>query len=161
MTGHRGWEVAGEEDVLQRVTYYNLAGALWDRLPGIHMLDLGLDLEFAHSRRYFIWDQADQSLLSGRGSALDLLHNVESLDVTKRPEWCGMIGDQVSIETREAQSVATLSVGGDIRAWIAAAWYDPENGILVPRSDSVAVVFDPALASALGLESAASREHGL
>lgn len=142
--------------------YFNLADAYWDRTPGMHRLDFGLDLEFGDVVVGVTWGVPGHNLDIGlRSLAAGLLDPV-TLDATSLAPWRDVVGREVGdfIEGapnfewgdggRPCRWSAAIEFRGASTVWFAAVNYEPDD-YLVPCGDELVVTADAQVAARLGL----------
>lgn len=137
---------------LRGVRYYTLQDAAWDRHPGLHDLDFGLELDFEGEVCGFTWAQGDLTLRVSPGSMRDLLPFADSIDASLIAPWAALIGSQLRAAVRDGPCRLRLlpETGGPIS--VVTGNHLDELAELLVCGDSLLVVFDAELARAFGLQ---------
>jgi len=135
---------------LRRVTYHNLPNMWWARVPGLHVIDYGLDLDLDGETWGIDWLEPQGALHVARHSVLDHLRSgLESVDVTSVHPWSDAAGDVITAVDTSGPSLIRVSWQRAAPIVLVAGNYiDPIEQILV-NGDSLIVLVDPSFTERL------------
>lgn len=136
---------------VERVVYFTLPNAAWDRQPGLHDLDFGLDVTLGDGVVGIVWHQRSERLDIVDGSLRGLLPTAEAMGVSSLPPWEAMIGTRLVEAEFNGPSVLRLAAEGGRPIWVVSGNYLDEMDCLLVSGDSVLVVYDDRLAMTYGL----------
>ena len=137
---------------IRSVTYFTLPDAAWNRRPGLHDLDYGLDLDLDGEVRGVIWGQRDGTLDIVDGSLREQVPLADYFDVSSITPWDHVVGSPL-VEVRAlGLSVLRLTAKGGQRIWMVAGNYVDDSDEVRVCGDSVLIVHDINAARLFGLK---------